>query len=358
MTYQTWRSVTAATGGMLACLVALRIVSGEPTAPTTVPVASAVVENPLAELTSLPYQPAAAVAGTVRLAGAGTLQQAAAHWCAGFARIHPDAACSLSDVSSSAGWKALVSGSADVALMSRPVDDAERAAAEKEIGRRIVVVGAAFDRLVWVVNAANPITTIPWTPEGGVLRPAAAAALPGVADPATAAPRAATTWNDLNGDAAWATVPIELHGTGLGSGTRWHMDRLLSGTAPCALTVKEHRTLAEVAEAVAGARGGLGLLSDTAGVWPGVKKIALGVPESATPADDHVAGSARPPDCRPLFLAVALDKDGGLPPVLHEFLAYVLSASGQLDAAKDGLLPLTRAEIHAQRELLGWPLER
>jgi hypothetical protein len=36
----------------------------------------------------------------------------------------------------------------------------------------------------------------------------------------------------------------------------------------------------------------------------------------------------------------------------------VLSASGQLDAAKDGLLPLTRAEIHAQRELLGWPLER
>jgi ABC-type phosphate transport system substrate-binding protein len=351
MAERSWYWRLAVTCVLAVCAVAARLAAGEPAAP-------AAIESPLADLASLPYQPAAAVAGKVRLAGAGTLQQAAAHWCSGFARIHPEAACTLTDVSSSAGWKALVSGSADVALMSRPVDDAERAAGEKETGRRIVVVAAAFDRLVWVVNAANPISTIPWTPEGGVLRPP-------VTTPADAAPTAqpspvaaATTWDQLNGDAAWTAVPIELHGTALGSGTRWHMDRLLSGTGVCPLTVKEHRTVAEVAEAVAAARGGLGLVSDTAGVWPGVKKVALSVPETAAPTDDRVAGSARPPDCRPLFLAVALDKDGGMPPALREFLAYVLSSSGQLDAAKDGLLPLSRGEIHAQRELLGWPVER
>jgi ABC-type phosphate transport system substrate-binding protein len=327
--------------------------AAEPAAPAVPPVAS-----PLADLASLPYQPEAAVTGKVRLAGAGTLQQAAAHWCSGFARIHPDAACTLTDISSTAGWKALVSGSADVALMSRPVDAAERAAGEQATGRRIVIVAAAFDRLVWVVNAANPITTIPWTPEGGVLRPPAMTPADAATDAPTAPVAAATTWNGLNGDATWAAVPIELHGTALGSGTRWHMDRLLSGTAACPLAVKEHRTVAEVAEAVAAARGGLGLVSDTAGVWPGVKKVPLAVPDTATPADDHVTGSARPPDCRPLFLAVALEKDGTLPPTVREFLAYVLSSSGQLDAAKDGLLPLSRAEIHAQRELLGWPVER
>ena len=43
---------------------------------------------------------------------------------------------------------------------------------------------------------------------------------------------------------------------------------------------------------------------------------------------------------------------------LREFVAYVLSYPGQLDVAKDALVPLSRGEIHAQKERLGWPVER
>jgi len=339
--------------GLVLAVSAARWATAEPAAPAAPP-----VESPLAALAPLTYQPEAAVTGTIRLVGAGTLQQAAAHWCAGFARIHPAAECKLTDAPSAAGWKALVSGSADVALLSRPVDEAERAAAEKQTGRRIVVVAAAFDRLMWIVNASNPIATMPWSPERGVLHPSPPAPPTGKAEAPDGSPAVATTWNRLNGDAAWANVPIELHGTGLGSGTRWHMDRLLTGTLACPLPVKEHATIAEVAEAVAAARGSLGLIGDTAGEWAGVKKLPLVVPDTTVPDDDHVAGSARTPDCRPLFLAVALPKEGAMPATIREFLAYVLSYSGQLDAAKDGLLPLSRGEIHAQRELLGWPVER
>jgi hypothetical protein len=39
-------------------------------------------------------------------------------------------------------------------------------------------------------------------------------------------------------------------------------------------------------------------------------------------------------------------------------MAYVLSWQGQLDVAQDGLLPLSRPEILAQREILGGPVER
>jgi len=339
--------------GLVLAVSAARWAAAEPAAPAAPP-----VESPLAALASLTYQPQAAAAGKVRLVGSATLQQAAGHWCAGFSRIHPGVECTVASGHSDAGWKALVSGSADIALVSRPVDDADRAAAEKETGRRIIVVAAAFDRLVWVVNSANPVASLPWSPAGGVLERPAEPASAGDTAPAAGRPRAATTWDRLNGDAAWASVPIELHGTGLGSGTRWHMDRLLTGTGTCPLPVKEHATIAEVAEAVAASRGGLGLIGDTGGEWAGVKKLALVVPESASPEDDHVAGSGRPPDCRPLFLAVALPKEGASPAAVREFLAYVLSYSGQLDAAKDGLLPLTRGEIHAQRELLGWPVER
>ena len=309
-------------------------------------------EDPLASLETMPYLPKESVSGKLRLAGATTLQQAASHWCDGFSRIHPSADCTVEVTSSDGGWRALLDGKADVALLSRPVNDADQAAWEKETGRKLATVVAGFNRLVWVVNEANPITSLPWSPEGGVLRTPT-----GTAAAADATP-VATNWDRLNGDPQWAGVAIDLHGNELGSGTRWHMDRLLTGTAPCLLGVREHKTTAEVAEAVAGSRGGLGLIGDTGANWLGVKKLSLVVQEGATPLADHVAGSARTPDCRPLFIAVALPKEGGLPALQREFMAYVLSHPGQLDAAKDGLLPLDRGEVHAQKERLGWPVER
>jgi ABC-type phosphate transport system substrate-binding protein len=136
------------------------------------------------------------------------------------------------------------------------------------------------------------------------------------------------------------------------------MDRLLAGAAAYHPTITEHETEAALVEAVASDRGGLGLVGDEHAHWPGVKRLPLVVPTTASPLSDAVIGSDRTPDCRPLFVAVAVPKEGEMPAHLREFMAYVLSYPGQLDVAKDGLLPLTRAEIHAQKELLGWAVER
>jgi len=312
---------------------------------------TATAVGPIDHLLTMPYQPQGPVEGTLRLAGSTTLQQAAAQWTAGFVRIHPKAVCELASRGSGAGWKSLASAATDIALMSRPLTDAERTTYERETGRRIVAIVAAFDRMVWVVNAANPIEKLPWSPESGLLR---SGAQPTAATPADAV----TAWGSLVADPAWAAVPIAVHGTSIDHGTRWHLDRLLTGTAACQIKVVEHETVAEVTEAVAEDRGGLGLIGSNHGNWPGVKRIPLVVSADLQPMTDVVAGSARTPDCRPLFVVVTLPKEGGLSPLQREFLAYILSQAGQLDAAKDGLLPLSRSEIHAQRELLGWPVER
>jgi len=74
--------------------------------------------------------------------------------------------------------------------------------------------------------------------------------------------------------------------------------------------------------------------------------------------DEQVRGDVRPASHHPLYAIVAVPADGPWPPVLEEFVSYVLSFSGQLDVAKDGLLPLSRGEIHAQTEALGWTIER
>ena len=317
--------------------------------PPAVPVANT---NPLADLLSMAYQPKDTPAGAVRLAGSSTLQQAAAHWAHGFHRLHPDVECSIESESSESGWKSLLEGKADVALMSRPVTDAEKAAWEKQSDKRLVVVVAAFDRLVWIVHPSNPVAELPWSPETGILRPATKDGV------VTADSLAATHWDRLNGNADWKDVPVRVHGRALGSGTRWHMNRLLTGATSCQLAIAEHKTEAELAEAIAADKGGLGLVGDEHAHWPGVKRLPLVIPANVAPLADAVVGSDRTPDCRPLFLAVAVPKDGSMSPQLREMMEYVLSYSGQLDVAKDGLLPLTRGEIHAQKDLLGWSMAR
>jgi hypothetical protein len=166
------------------------------------------------------------------------------------------------------------------------------------------------------------------------------------------------TWGRLGAAGEQAAAPLRVHATELGSGTRWHLDRLLTGTATVAVDVKEHATIKDLAAAVAADRGGLGLIGDNDGAWPGVKVLPLLIPGNADPLADAVPGSERTPDCRPLFVAIAVPKEGEWPAMLREFVAYVLSWQGQLDVAQDGLLPLSRAEILAQHEILGGPVER
>ena len=322
----------------------------------TSPAAPAVAANPLADLVTMAYQPQTGLEGAVRIASSATLQQSAALWIQGFSRLHPQVQCAITPANSENGPKLVVEGKVDMALVSKPVDDAERVAWEQQSGRRIAVVAVAFDRLVWVVNAANPVAELPWSPESGILRPLPQA---GAAAPAAATHRAdATHWAALNGSPEWKDVPIVVHARRLGSGTRWHLDRLLSGATPTALKVVEHASEIELSEALAADRGSLGLVGDEHAHWKGVKLLPLVIPADASPLKDAVAGSARTPDCRPLFLVVSLPKEGGLPPQLQAFMSYVFSYPGQLDVAKDGLTPLTRGEIHSQRELLGWSTEK
>jgi ABC-type phosphate transport system substrate-binding protein len=322
----------------------LAVESAEPLA------AQAVTADPLAALASLPYRPEKAVSGRLRVAGSSTLEQAAALWCAGFHELHPGVACGVETVGSQEGWRRLLAGESDVALVSRPLTEQElEMMAGQAAGRRIVVVTAAFDELAWIVHESNPVQGLVWSPDSGMLRVAKAT----VADPL---PAIASHWGELTDQAGWDDVPIRLHGKQLGSGTRWHLDRLTTGTTPCPLDVIEHDSTLAVAEAVAADRGGLGILSNR-GVWPGVRSLQVTIPADV-PWPRVVEGSERPPTFRPLLVAVAVPDDGPWPDVLREFIEYILSFSGQLDAAKDGLCPLTRAELHAQRELLGWPVER
>jgi len=302
--------------------------------------------NPLADLATLEYRPAAPLEGGLKLSGSSTLEQAAAFWAEGFMRVHPAATVTLDRTSTDAGWRDLTEGKADVALLSRPVSSEEVAAATAN-GRKPVVLAAAFEPLTWIVHESNPVTALPWSPETGILpgpRPATAEGPP--------------RWGRWLDAADWAELAVTVHGPGKGSGSRWHLEKLLGGKAGWPGTIADADSISAVAEAVAKDRGGLGLVSAAAARRAGVRGVPLELPANARPPEDAVPGSERTPDERPLFVAVLVPSEGEWPAATREFVAYVLSYPGQLDVAKDGLAPLTRGEIFAQQERLGRPVQR
>jgi phosphate transport system substrate-binding protein len=303
-------------------------------------------ENPLADLATLEYRPVAPVEGSLKLSGSSTLEQAAAFWAEGFMRVHPAAKVTLDRTSTDAGWRALTEGRADVALLSRPIT-AEELAAVTAAGRKPIVIAAAFERLTWIVHESNPVTALPWSPETGIL--------PGPRPATGAGPPRWGRWLDA---ADWADVAVTVHGPGKGSGSRWHLEQLLGGQAGWPGAIADAESISEVAAAVAKDRGGLGLVGAAAAGRAGIRGVPLALPADARPPEDAVPGSERTPDERPLFIAVMVPAEGDWPAATREFLAYVLSYPGQLDVAKDGLVPLTRGEIFAQQERLGRPVQR
>jgi phosphate transport system substrate-binding protein len=260
-------------------------------------------------------------------------------------RVHPAASVTLDRTSTDAGWRALAEGKADVALLSRPITAEELTAATTE-DRKPVVIAAAFERLTWIVHESNPVTALPWSPETGIL--------PGPRPGGEGPPR----WGRWLGEAEWADLAVTVHGPGKGSGSRWHLEKLLGGRAGWPGQIADAESISEVAEAVAKDRGGLGLVGTAAAARDGIRGVPLALPADARPPQDAVPGSERTPDERPLFIAVMVPAEGDWPAATREFVAYVLSYPGQLDVAKDGLVPLTRGEIFAQQERLGRPVQR
>ena len=329
--------------GVVACLACVVCAAPAEPAPAE-PVAdgdSPAAADPLAELATMEYRPLAPVEAAVRIAGSATLEQVAAFWADGFRQVHPKAVLTIDRTSTESGWQMLVEGKADIALLSRTFTADEIAAAGEREGRRPIVIAVGFDQLTWIVHETNPVAAILSSAETGII-PAGRAAGP---------PR----WGEWTTNAAWGDVPVAVHGSPAGSGTRLYLTRLLGGAAGWPGPITDHDSITDVTEAVATDRGGLGLVGTAAANRPGIRRVPL---EIAVDDFGEVAGAERTPDFRPLFIAAAAPAAGEWPAPLREFVAYVLSYPGQLDVAKDALVPLSRGEIHAQKERLGWPVER
>ena len=101
----------------------------------------------------------AADAAPLRIAGSTTLFPVAEGWAAGFRERFPEAPVELSAGGTTAGIAALLEGSADLALASRPLRAAEEARAA-ELGLELERIEVARDALAVVVHRDNPVAEL------------------------------------------------------------------------------------------------------------------------------------------------------------------------------------------------------
>jgi ABC-type phosphate transport system substrate-binding protein len=314
---------------------------------------------------SLPgYRAEQAVAGELNSLGDNTMDGLMNDWLGAFQNRQPK-------VQKGAHWEflgtalavsALMFDLADIAPINRELWPSELLAYAKQFGAEMMkeplfirVAGGAFapqdqaGAVCIYVNASNPLKQISYSQLDAIFG----------RERRRGRPAEVRTWGQLGLTGDWAGRPIVPVGfpihTGM-SGMAVHFQRRILQNGPWADQVEEAANIAAILKRIASTPGAIGFggILDV----PGVKTLALGEADSGpfyTAAPETVADHTYP-FSRYIFLAVNKRPGAPLPPVLKEFLSFVLSREGQEIVARHKyFFPLNVADAAAERAKLQGP---
>lgn len=257
-------------------------------------------------------------------------------WAEGFGRQYPNVKVLMEAKGNNAALAALLEGTAQLAPVSRMMDESEIAQFEKKYGYRPTPYAFAIDALAIYVNKDNPIEGLTLDQVDAVF---------------SKTPRYSyqnfTKWGQLDLLGDWTNVPINLYGRNSSTASHQffkehalHKDEFKTG-------LKEQPDSQSVVQRVAEDLYGIGY-SGIAFAMPGVRMLPLANDEFSPfvePSFENVK-NRRYPLRRYLYLYVnqaprkILPGDKPLAPLVREFLRYVHSQEGQADVVKSGFVPV------------------
>jgi phosphate transport system substrate-binding protein len=286
-----------------------------------------------------PFVPSDPLTGTVTIVGSDTMQPIAEHWVRGLSRFHPDAKFVFDCRGSETAIESFPKSEATIALMSRPLTGAE---IDKLITAGAAVVGLVVgqDALAIVVHPDNPLEAI--------TREQLQAAY-------AATDNAGPAWGQLGLAGDWEKLPVEVCGRDPDSVSRATIRAWLLDEGQKERQAAEFLTNAEVAAAVAADKHALGYITRTA-AGEKVKIVPLALDEdrpAVAPTDEAIA-RGQYPLVRSLHVVVRHADDKPVSGLQAELVRYALSRRGQADVVKDGFLSLSRPQLNAQLDHLGW----
>lgn len=296
----------------------------------TAPKASAGVESGL-----VAYKPLPSLSGSLSTCGPDSMESLFLAWISGFKAVQPNTRMTFLGRTSDDLVKALQEGSTPAVGLLRELSRAEQEAFVAKWHYAPVRVWVAVNPLAVYVNSNNPILSLSLEDLDAIYSTTRKAG----------AKASVETWGDLGLMRDWAVRRVNAYCRDQGTATRQYLQNrvLLKGEfKPTVITVADHTALIESP------------IVDPAGIAisamdeppPGTKLVPLaplGSQKACMPTLENVMKGDYP---LARFLYVYLNKAPGqpLPPVIQNFVTFLLSKEGQQIAVKSHQIPVS-AEI-------------
>jgi len=285
-----------------------------------------------------PYTKVGGVSGNLNSIGSDTMNNLMTFWAEGFNRLYPNVKIQIEGKGSSTAPPALISGTAQIAPMSRSMKPTEVDEFEKKYGFKPTEIRTSLDALAVYVNKDNPIRGLNFSQVDAIFSKTRKGGYK----------EDIKVWGQLGLTGDWEKRPISLYGRNSASGTYGYFKKNALFKGDYRDTVKEQPGSASVVQGVTEDRYGIGY-SGIGYKTSGVRAVPL-VKDGNSYKEaviENVLDASYPLS---RFLYVYINKKPGQPldPLVEEFVKYILSSEGQEVVIKDGYVPLPVSVIEEE----------
>ncbi|TLD40409.1 MAG: Phosphate ABC transporter, periplasmic phosphate-binding protein PstS [Candidatus Jettenia ecosi] len=289
------------------------------------------------------YAKVSGVSGSLNSIGSDTMNNLMTYWAEGFNQAYPNVKIQIEGKGSTTAPPALISGTAQIAPMSRAMKPTEIDAFEKKYGYKPTVIKTALDALSIYVNKDNPLRGLSLSQVDAIFSKTRKGKHKGDV----------RTWGQLGLTGEWSTRPISLYGRSSASGTYGYFKERALYKGDFKDSVKEQPGSASVVQGVTEDRyaiGYSGIGYKTSGIRTVPLSFKEGEPYKEAGIENIMNGSY--PLAR--FLYVYINKKPGQPldPLVKEFVTFILSREGQEVVVKDGYIPISASIVEEELKKL------
>jgi len=277
------------------------------------------------------YKAVSGVSGNLSSVGSDTLNNLMTLWGETFYKFYPNVKIQIEGKGSTTAPPALISGTAQLGPMSRPMRGTEIDQFEKKFGYKPTPVRTAVDALAVFVNKDNPLKCMTMEQVDAIFSKSRRHGYK----------EDITTWGQLGLTGDWANRPISLYGRNSASGTYGFFKEHALKNGDYKDEVKEQPGSASVVQGITVDRYAIGY-SGIGYATAGVRAVPIAEKNGAAcvdaTADNSYAGTY--PLARFLYVYVNKAPGKGLDPLTQEFVKLMVSREGQEVVVKDGYFPI------------------
>jgi phosphate transport system substrate-binding protein len=277
------------------------------------------------------YEAVSGVSGNLSSIGSDTMNNLMTLWGEGFGKFYPNVKLQIEGKGSSTAPPALISGTAQLGPMSRPMKGTEIDAFEKKFGYKPTGLRSSVDALAVFVNKDNPIKCLTMEQVDAIFSKSRRYGYK----------EDIKTWGQLGLTGDWANRPLSLFGRNSASGTYGFFKEHILKNGDYKDEVKEQPGSASVVQGVTVDRYAIGY-SGIGYATSGVRAVPLAEKTGGTcvEASAENAYSGKYPLARFLYVYINRAPDKSLDPLMREFVKFMFTGQGQEVVIKDGYFPV------------------